>query len=109
MNRLLILLTIPALAGCDLSNFLNPGANSKAAYEYRASIMAPASPTMPVESPTGVTDGVSPSSAPPEPEPEITVAQEPVYVPPEPPKPTCVPVFRIVACDSDGNTILLET
>lgn len=105
MNRLLILLTIPALSACDLNDLINPGANSRAAHAYRASITDPTSPTMSVESPTEVTDGVSPPSAPPEPEPEITAAQEPVYVPPEPPK--CQPVYAIYKCSDTGEVVWL--
>lgn len=87
----------------SISNFLNPGANSEAAYAYRASITTP---TMPVESPTEVTGFVSPSSAPPEPEPEITVAQEPIYVPPEP-APECIySLFRSYDC-IDGKVVML--
>lgn len=106
MNRLLILLTIPALAGCDLDVFGKNSA-SREAYQYRqAGLIAPTSPTMPVKSPTEVTDGGSPSSAPPEPEPEITVAQETVYVPPEP-KPDCTADLYMIFKCVEGRVVLL--
>jgi hypothetical protein len=106
MNRLLILLTIPALAGCDLSDILNPGASSRAAYEYRASITSPPST---IQNPLQSTESPVQPVSPPEPttvaEIEPIAVPEPVHVPPEPPK--CQPVYAIYKCTETGEVVWL--
>ena len=105
IRTLSILAALPCLAACDIGNFLNPGASSKAAYEYKASIMATEAPTAPeIPQPTQVAEI---------PVPAAVDVPEPVYVAPEPPAPyvphppTCQPVYMIVACGDNGETILL--
>lgn len=106
MKRSIVLIAItPFLASCGLEELFNPG-QSKQRSEYRASITAPTSPTIPVESPTEVTDGVSPSWLLQQPEPEITVAQEPVYVPPEP-KPDCTADLYMIYKCVEGRVVMI--
>lgn len=106
IRALTILAALPCLAGCDIGNFLNPGKASREAYEYRASITTTGA--------TAAPEAPRPTQVAEIPVPAAVHVPEPVYVAPElpasyvPPKPVCVPVHRIVACDSDGNTILLE-
>lgn len=69
-----IMASLPFLAACNLNDLINPGADSRIAYEHRASMLMA-----------------------PKPEPEIEAA--PVIVQ----KPTCQIVFRINRCDSEGN------
>lgn len=98
IRTLSILAALPCLAGCDIGNFLNPGASSKAAYEYRASITttdAQAAPEAP--QPTQVAEI---------PVPAAVDVPEPVYVAPEPPAPyvahpDCVfDLYMIYVCEN---------
>lgn len=96
IRTLSILVALPTLAACDLSNLINPGASSKAAWEAREAITTPVR-TQVAEIPI----------------PAAVEVPEPVYVAPEPPAPyvpppqTCQPVYMIVACGANGETILL--
>lgn len=74
IRTIAILSTIPFLTGCNLNDLINPGADSRIAYEHRASMLMA-----------------------PKPEPEVQAA--PVIAQ----KPDCVVTFRINRCDSEGN------
>lgn len=103
MIRLLLPLAIaPTLAGCDLSNFLNPGASSRAADEYRASIT--------IQKPLQSTESPVQPVSPPEPttvaEIEPIAVPEPVYVPPPPPPECLYDLYMIYKC-VEGRVVLL--
>jgi hypothetical protein len=108
MIRLLLPLAIaPTLTACDINDLINPGASSRAAFEYRASITTPPPP---IKTPLQSTESpVQPVSSP---EP-TTVADiepipvpEPVYVPPPPP-PECVySLYQIFDC-INGKVVML--
>lgn len=107
MIRLLLPLAIaPTLSGCDLNDLINPGASSRAAFEYRDSITTPLPP---IQKPLQSTESPVQPVSPPEPttvaEIEPIAAPEPVYVPP--PKPNCSPVFAIYNCSEEGLPIWL--
>lgn len=108
MIRLLLPLAIvPTLTACDLNDLINPGASSKAAFEYRASITSPPSP---IQKPLQSTESPVQPVSPPEPttvaEIEPIAVPEPVYVPPEP-KPDCTAdLFMIYKC-VDGRPVML--
>jgi len=103
IRTLPILAALPTLAACDIENIINPGKASREAWEYRQAglIQTPITPQ-----PTQVAEI---------PVPAAVDVPEPVYVAPEPPAPyvphppTCMPVYKIVACGPNGETILLET
>lgn len=105
MIRPILLLSVtPFLTACGLEELFNPGSSQRAA-EYRASIIAPPAPVV-------VQAVADPVAVPVVEQPVITVEPEPVYVPPpalapEPARPTCQPVYRIVDCGPNGETILL--
>lgn len=103
MIRPILLLSVtPFLTACGLEEIFNPGSSQRAA-EYRASITAPPVPVVvEVAADPVVVPVVEPIA--------VTAEPEPVYVPPpapEPARPTCQPVYRIVACGPNGETILL--
>jgi len=108
MIRLLFPLAIaPTLTACDLSDILNPGASSRAAFAYRASIT---SPPPPIQKPLQSTESPVQPVSPPEPttvaEIEPIAVPEPVYVPP-PRQPDCIhDLYAIYRC-VDGVPVML--
>lgn len=107
IRTLSILAALPCLAGCNLDDLINPGASSKEAYEYRASIMSTEAPPAP-ETP-------EPTQVAEIPVPAAVDAPEPVYVAPEPPAPSVPPppppeclydLYRIYSC-VDGKIVML--
>ncbi len=105
MIRLSLLLLTPFLAGCGLEEIFNPG-SSQARHEYRQAglIQTPTAPEAPLVSEVVTTPVLDlPSPLPTEPELVVEVP----YIPPEPVKPSCQPVFAIFNCSSEGLPIWL--
>lgn len=106
MIRLLLPLAIaPTLAACDLSNLLNPGASSRAADEYRASISIQ-TPLQSTESPVQPVSQPEPTTVA---EIEPIAVPEPVYVPPPPlePKPDCTADLYMIYKCVEGRVVML--
>jgi hypothetical protein len=102
IRALPILAALPTLAACDLNDIINPGASSRAAYEDREAITTPAG-TIVAQTPIPPTVEVAETA----PEVVEVVVPEPVYVPPEPQKPSCQPVYAIFNCGPSGEVIWL--
>ena len=102
IRTILILSLSPFLASCDLEDIINPGASSRAAYEAREAITTPAR-THIAETPIPPTVEVAETA----PEVVEVVVPEPVYVPPEPQKPSCTPLYAIYSCSETGQVIWL--
>ena len=109
IRTILILSLSPFLAGCDLEDLINPGASSRAAYEYRqAGLIQHPEDHFP-EVGNMVLTPIPPTVEVAETAPEVVevVVPEPVYVPPEPQKPSCQPVYAIFNCSEEGLPIWL--
>lgn len=99
IRTLPILAALPTLAACDLSNLINPGASSKAAWESREAITTPVRAQV-AEIPVPASVGV--------PEPVYVVPEPPApYVQPPPPPECTASLYKIYDC-VDGKVILLE-
>jgi hypothetical protein len=101
IRALPILVALPTLAACDLSDIINPGASSRAAYEAREAITTPAR-TIIAQTP------IPPAVEVAETAPEIVevVVPEPVYEPPEP-KPDCTADLYMIYKCVEGRVVML--
>lgn len=79
IRTLTILASLPFLAGCNIQDIIDPGADSQRDYEYRQSLLI--QPANEAQKPIHI---------------EADVHSEPV-------KPVCVITFRINRCDDQGN------
>lgn len=108
MIRLSLLLLTPFLAGCDLDVF-GKNTASREAYEYRQAglIQTPTAaeatnqPLVSEVVTTPILDLPSPLPTAPE------VVVETPYIPPDPVKPSCTPLFAIYSCSDAGEVIWL--
>jgi hypothetical protein len=106
IRALPILAALPTLAACDLNDIINPGASSRAAYEYRqASLIQPPKAqeaTLIAQTP------IPPTVEGAETAPEVVEVVVPgsVYVPP-PRQPDCIhDLYAIYRC-VDGVVVTL--
>jgi hypothetical protein len=107
IRALPILAALPTLAACDIENLINPGKASREAYEYRQAGLIQ---TPKAQEATNIAQTpIPPTVEVAETAPEVVevVAQEPVYVPPEPQKPICQAVYAIFNCGPAGEIIWL--
>jgi len=81
IRTILILSLSPFLAGCNINDIINPGADSQRAYQHRQSFL------------------IQPDT--PKPKPIVV----PVHV--DPTKPACYAIFRVRACSETGEEIWL--
>ena len=108
IRTILILSLSPFLAGCDLEDLINPGASSRAAYEYRqAGLIQHPEDHFP-EVGNMVLTPIPPTVEVAETAPEVVevVVPEHVYVPPEP-KPDCTADLYMIYKCVEGRVVML--
>ena len=100
-----ILAALPTLAACDLNDIINPGASSRAAYEYRQAGLI--QPPKAQEATLIAQTPIPPAVEVAETAPEVVevVVPEPVYVPPPPPE--CVHSLYMIFDCRDGKVYML--
>jgi len=106
IRALPILAALPCLAGCGLEEIFSPG-SSQTRHEYRQAGLI--QPPKAQEATHIAQTPIPPTVELAETAPEVVevVVPEPVYVPPEPQKPSCQPVYAIFDCSPEGLPIWL--